>query len=453
MKEKRKNGITLIALVITIVIMLILAGVVVVQLLGDRGLITNTAKSKEIYEYTSAKEEINLTLMSVVAKCEEEKVPYSIDKIIEAIKKDDEKEIEKMFKEEKTASIKSGVEIVNPSDIVITVKKYSKYKFLVGEKEGTTEVEGIKGVTTEKITNTTVINDFKSVQEFEKTILNVNISEKKENTAKVIKGSPNSYYGKTVNYSANKINDWKIFYADNDNIFLITSDYLPITALNTVISGNKTIKSATGLTTTGTCQTYWDNPPSMQEVTSENISFKFSNWSNYSSYNSGKCVSTLLNTDNWVSFVDETYADLAIGGPTIEMWMASWNDIYTTDQLQFGTSKSTYGYQVGESGNALANVIGDSVMKAKEGYTNTLYYPHTSSYAGCTAYRLASPSNYSESSWVGRYVIVVTYTGKISGAMDKYATSVGIRPIVRLKSTVSLTTEGNDSCDFGLKTK
>ena len=171
LKMKKNTGITLIALVITIIIMLILAGIVIAQLTGENGLITNSKKSKEIYEYTAAKEEINLTLMSVVAKCEEKGVSYSIDEIIDSIKSDNEKEIEKMFNTN-IGSIKAGAEIVNPSDIVITVKKYSKYKFLVGQKEGTNEVEGIKGVTTEEVTLTTEKSSFQEVNDFEKSILN-----------------------------------------------------------------------------------------------------------------------------------------------------------------------------------------------------------------------------------------------------------------------------------------
>lgn len=33
-------------------------------------------------------------------------------------------------------------------------------------------------------------------------------------------------YGKTINYSANGVNDWKVFYNDGTNIFIITTDYL-----------------------------------------------------------------------------------------------------------------------------------------------------------------------------------------------------------------------------------
>ena len=51
MKEnlKNKNGITLIALVITIVVLLILAGVSIATLIGDNGILTQAGNAKEQY--------------------------------------------------------------------------------------------------------------------------------------------------------------------------------------------------------------------------------------------------------------------------------------------------------------------------------------------------------------------------------------------------------------------
>ena len=44
---RKENGITLIALVITIIVLLILAGVTIVTLTGDNGLITKASVAKE----------------------------------------------------------------------------------------------------------------------------------------------------------------------------------------------------------------------------------------------------------------------------------------------------------------------------------------------------------------------------------------------------------------------
>ena len=57
---KSKRGITLIALVITIVVLLILAGISISMLTGDNGIITNSQKSKTSSELSKYKEELRL---------------------------------------------------------------------------------------------------------------------------------------------------------------------------------------------------------------------------------------------------------------------------------------------------------------------------------------------------------------------------------------------------------
>ena len=55
-----KKGITLIALVITIIVLLILAGITVITLTGDNGLIKKTGDAKEQYNNSAIKEQIDL---------------------------------------------------------------------------------------------------------------------------------------------------------------------------------------------------------------------------------------------------------------------------------------------------------------------------------------------------------------------------------------------------------
>ena len=73
MREKDKNlkkqgymqessGITLIALVVTIIILIILATISVNLILGDKGIINRSQKSKEEYEILQAKEKLTITL-------------------------------------------------------------------------------------------------------------------------------------------------------------------------------------------------------------------------------------------------------------------------------------------------------------------------------------------------------------------------------------------------------
>lgn len=62
---KNQRGITLIALVITIIVLLILAGVAIAMLTGDNGIITNAQASRSNTAYRSADEQMRLAYMAV----------------------------------------------------------------------------------------------------------------------------------------------------------------------------------------------------------------------------------------------------------------------------------------------------------------------------------------------------------------------------------------------------
>ena len=62
LKENKERGITLIALVITIIVLLILAGVSIAMLTGDNGILTQANKAKNETGIKSLKEEVNLMM-------------------------------------------------------------------------------------------------------------------------------------------------------------------------------------------------------------------------------------------------------------------------------------------------------------------------------------------------------------------------------------------------------
>ena len=59
-----EKGITLIALAITIIVLLILAGVTIATLTGENGLLTQAVNAKEETEITSEKEMISLAVIA-----------------------------------------------------------------------------------------------------------------------------------------------------------------------------------------------------------------------------------------------------------------------------------------------------------------------------------------------------------------------------------------------------
>ena len=60
---KRNKGITLIALVITIIVLLILAGVTIATLTGENGILTKASEASEKTNYAGAKEAVEMEAM------------------------------------------------------------------------------------------------------------------------------------------------------------------------------------------------------------------------------------------------------------------------------------------------------------------------------------------------------------------------------------------------------
>ena len=98
MQEKDTNGITLIALVITIVVLIILAGVVITLSLGNNGIFNRAKQAKEEYEIAAEKEKLGLEITNIQTAIIENKNEMAtlkdlyekIDKTKYEIKLDDE---------------------------------------------------------------------------------------------------------------------------------------------------------------------------------------------------------------------------------------------------------------------------------------------------------------------------------------------------------------------------
>lgn len=247
-------------------------------------------------------------------------------------------------------------------------------------------------------------------------------------------------YGKTINYSANGITDWKVFYNDGENVFLITSDYLPVEKVPT---------ESTGMTTLEKYQVYWANviAPSYQTVNSNILNrFKATGYTLNSEKANSKMASTLLNTNNWANFVDTNKADCVIGSPTVEMWVESWN-AKGYKKLYCDTTNE-YGYYIGEKPNT-PSIVDDKgyeynwvKVDETEGYQDKLYYPYYDQltdglFGECSGIWLASPTAQGTSGTTGfddgRVLIRVELDGRI-GTSGWGWNRHGLRPGVCLKS-------------------
>ena len=238
-------------------------------------------------------------------------------------------------------------------------------------------------------------------------------------------------YGDKVDYSAGGIDDWKIFYKDESNVFLITGD---------VVNNYDNINMAQMIENSGMTRysdTYkysqrWETIPTEKTIDADKAKkFKLS-YTDITN-NNMKCISRLMDSKTWSPLVDITKADSAIGTPTLEMWIDSWNSKYGT-QIYY-SSKNSIGYSVGEVANPDGTV--DVELETKEGYNDELYFPHNNVlyYDNNLGYFFASPSVSS----TDRIARIWWYKGTIGTALynDSSTYSLGIRPVVRLQSTVT----------------
>ena len=393
LKECEK-GITLIALVITIIVLLILASVSIAMLTGENGILKKASTAKEKTLEAENEEKVNLAVLAVKAQ-------------------------------------KNG-----GFDSTLLKEELKKYG-LSGETDenGTTTVE--------KNGKTYTIDSEGNVTS--KTATGNDDNEGMNNiTAKMVAEHPETYYGlKVTNYtSTNGQNDWRIFYSDGEHIFLITGDYVDLSVANR-------LSSNTGMKKIGTKYiANWGSIPSSLQTVEDTVKTRFmaTGYTLNGSKENSKCVSTLLNASNWESYKDNgNMAEYAIGGSTIEMWMASWNELCDkkynkpSDKLYCNNTNSN-GYYVGTGSNPSTDSIGTDVMRAKDGYNNSLYYPHHEGISdgvdNCRGYWLASTYAADDSS-NENYVLAESNNGFMGGASCG-ETQLSLRPVVSLNSGIKV---------------
>lgn len=80
-RNKQEKGITLVALIITIIVLLILAGVVIAMTIGDEGIINKSQHAVEEYKKSEIKEELQLAVTAIQMKLTGENKTISINTI------------------------------------------------------------------------------------------------------------------------------------------------------------------------------------------------------------------------------------------------------------------------------------------------------------------------------------------------------------------------------------
>ena len=124
---KARSGITLIALVITIIVLIILAGVAINLTLGQNGLLNRTKEAREKYEIASAKEYIELKIDECII---EKGGDASLQDIIDYLAEDSS--VTYYVALEEVGLVAGEVEIGSPKEIYVV---YNSYQFKVNESK------------------------------------------------------------------------------------------------------------------------------------------------------------------------------------------------------------------------------------------------------------------------------------------------------------------------------
>ena len=259
-------------------------------------------------------------------------------------------------------------------------------------------------------------------------------------SAQDIKNNPEGYYGQTVDYtSSNGQNNWEIFYSDGIHIFLITGEYIDLSDTDRL-----DLNTGMKIFSSSKYRANWEKIPDFQTIDSEVLErFKAtgSNINEYQDEDNSKCVSTLLNTNNWKKYMDNENgsgrAEYSVGAPTIEMWMDSWNNKYPKEKFYWKKSneKDHYGYCVGTSENPNEYRINSWLISSYEGINDKLYFPYDSVYNNMYRYATASPS-----ADVSNSILHIQSDGKpdINNGQVTNDPYIALRPVVSLKDNVTV---------------
>ncbi len=141
-----------------------------------------------------------------------------------------------------------------------------------------------------------------------------------------------------------------------------------------------------------------------------------------------RAVAYMLDTDVWSVYAGDK-AEYAVGGPSIEMLMASYSEKYGVDYRARASRRT--GYQISNNGgSSWQNYIYDMLSTSDSTYV-------INSISKANGMWVASPSDYHPD-----YLISVNWNGYVNNR-DYSHLDLGFRPLVCLKSDVRLQDNGD----------
>ena len=388
--RKKEKGITLIALAVTIIVMLILAGVTIATLTSENGIINQSSKVKETNKVAKTEEEAKLEYSNLIL----------------------EKQMEGHGEETELSDV---------------IEKLEENGYETGEKDGKNYIK---------------IGEYY----YEIKLENAQVSIAKERTEGITVGSSKitakkiaqtadktGIYGeKVTNYTCPNttgVSTWRIFYADTENIYLIADDYISFENAPNGKKGTLITKKRTNyrLSMDNVVVKDYDGATSIDSIIANKWISSY--WKNNSTSTNPniKAVAYILDTNAWNPLYRGENAEYAIGGPTVEMFVKSWNDTHSGDkQIECEAESNSNGYKVKFANGSYSTYI----QGLAQNEYNSIYIKSDNSNAN--AMWLASPSAHSSA-----YLMSANYYGRLSNYYygNDYP---GFRPVVCLKSKVKL---------------
>ena len=396
---KERKGITLIALVITIIVLLILAGVSIAMLTGQNGILTQAQNAKTTNENKSAEEKVKLAIMA--ARSQSETGALDADKLIAEITNN-------------YGGTASKTNDGFPVNATVDGKNFS----IDGDGNITTNNSGSSTPTTGGVTAADIAN---ATQEEKQSIYGATVT------------------GYTLPSGTTTDVGWKIFYADNSNIYLIADNYVERNNLpnSTTESGVVTANKPNDGSSDHARSAYFTNilgdyagSSRITDSRLKALNNDYFNTKNYSSTDDNmKAVAYMMDTKAWNSkFLDSNKADYCIGGPSVELLFKSYNEKYKTAYESQASNDA--GYQIRKtSSDSWGNFVSSMLSTSDPLYVIT-------STSNAYGYWLASSSARTYGS-----VMSVACSGNVTDCdyrYDYFDYGTGFRPLVCLNSNIKL---------------
>ena len=454
MNTKRKNarGITLIALVITIIVLLILVGITINALSGENGILKRATQAKSKTGRANALEQINLAIITArtegLGQVDKTVLRNEITKAGMTVKTDGDDLPYEVVSDKYLFRINEDYTVEEISGIGLSKKEL---KLFSGESETITATltEGVTGtitwesadknvatvengkITAVGTTGSTTITAKVEGTEYEATC-KVSIVQKVTSiTAEQIAANPEKYYGQVAqNYTQGDLT-YRIFYVDKENKFgdgantiYLKADYKKTTTLSSYIS-------------------YTPTGSDLEKYKKMNPSWAAQRGSSTSSWNYNEhAAAWLCSPSQWTTYVDSSKANYAIGGPSVEMYVKSYNQVshnqegnYTLGATYRDTSAPGYIYTLNGAQSTISNSdysTGTDSLDYK-GY-NSMYAGQNGSKSGW--WWLTSPSSYTSN-----YVCIVDGSLATLDTSNYYYNAGGAGPLVSLKSGIQVEIE------------